>query len=138
MTIDKAKSVINELKLYVEDLHSYSADDVSETLEFVTKALEQKSYKSEARRWKRRYLDLKQRIIKLEEQTRWIPVSERLPEDNIHVLCQFYLGGMGECYLAHGMFHVVGGVVMTCNEVIAWMPLPQPYNAESEVNADDD
>lgn len=41
MTIDKAKSVINELKLYVEDLHSYSADDVSETLEFVIKALEQ-------------------------------------------------------------------------------------------------
>lgn len=65
-------------------------------------------------------------------QTKWIPVSERLPEDNIHVLCQFYLGGMGECYLAHGVFHVVGGVVMTCNEVIAWMPLPQPYNVESE------
>jgi len=65
-------------------------------------------------------------------KTEWIPVSERLPEDYIHVLCQFYLGGMGECYLAHGVFHVVGGLVMTCNEVVAWMPLPQPYNAESE------
>lgn len=65
-------------------------------------------------------------------QMKWIPVSERLPEDNIHVLCQFYLGGMGECYLAHGAFHVVGGLVMTCNEVIAWMPLPEPYEAESE------
>jgi len=65
-------------------------------------------------------------------QQRWIPVSERLPEDNIHVLCQFTLGGMGECYLAHGVFHVVGGLVMTCNEVIAWMPLPKPYKAESE------
>ena len=32
------------------------------------KALEQTSYKSDARRWKRRYLDLKQRVIKLEEQ----------------------------------------------------------------------
>lgn len=70
--------------------------------------------------------------IKALEQAKWIPVSERLPEDNIHVLCQFYLGGMGECYLAHGVFHVVGGVVMTCNEVIAWMPLPEPYKAESE------
>ena len=63
----------------------------------------------------------------------WIPVSEKLPEDYIHVLCQFTLGGMGECYLAHGVFHVVGGLVMTCNEVIAWMPLPQPYKAESIV-----
>jgi len=70
--------------------------------------------------------------IKALEQTRWIPVSERLPDDYIHVLCQFTLGGMGECYLAHGVFHVVGGLVMTCNEVIAWMPLPEPYKAESE------
>lgn len=66
------------------------------------------------------------------QQTRWIPCSERMPEDNIHVLCQFTLSGMGECYLAHGVFHVVGGLVMTCNEVIAWMPLPEPYKVESE------
>jgi hypothetical protein len=62
-----------------------------------------------------------------QEPSKWIPVTERLPEDYIHVLCQFTLNGMGECYLAHGIFHVVGGVVMTCNEVIAWMPLPEPY-----------
>ena len=72
-----------------------------------------------------------QMAIKALESQRWISVSERLPEDYIHVLCQFTLGGMGECYLAHGVFHVVGGLVMTCNEVIAWMPLPEPY-AESE------
>jgi acyl-CoA thioesterase len=72
--------------------------------------------------------------IKALEQTRWIPVSERLPEDYIHVLCQFTLNGMGECYLAHGVFHVVGGLVMTCNEVIAWMPLPQPYKEDANDN----
>jgi hypothetical protein len=65
-------------------------------------------------------------------QPRWIPVSERLPEDYIHVLCQFTLNGMGECYLAHGVFHVVGGLVMTCNEVIAWMPLPESYRESEE------
>ena len=73
-----------------------------------------------------------EKAIQALEQTDWIPCSERLPEDYIHVLCQFNLGGMGECYLAHGVFHVVGGLVMTCNEVIAWMPRPQPYEAESE------
>ena len=78
------------------------------------------------------YVEALDLAIKALEQTRWIPVSERLPEDYIHVLCQFTLGGMGECYLAHGVFHVVGGLVMTCNEVIAWMPLPQPYKTESE------
>lgn len=65
----------------------------------------------------------------------WIPISERLPEDNIHVLCQFNLNGMAECYLAHGVFHIVGGVVMSCNEVLAWMPLPEPYK---EKGAQDD
>jgi hypothetical protein len=130
------KELLNEIQ---NDYWNEKADpiDMAEVFDLAIKTLEQeqsgkKTYKSETRRWKRRYLDLKQRIFKLEEQTRWIPVSERLPEDNIHVLCQFYLGGMGECYLAHGAFHVVGGLVMTCNEVIAWMPLPQPYNVESE------
>lgn len=70
--------------------------------------------------------------IKALEPTSWIPVSEKLPEEYIHVLCQFTLNGMGECYLAHGVFHVVGGLVMTCNEVIAWMPLPQPYGESEE------
>ena len=65
-------------------------------------------------------------------KARWVPCNERLPEDYIHVLCQFTLGGMGECYLAHGVFHLVGGLIMTCNEVMAWMPLPEPYKAESE------
>ena len=66
------------------------------------------------------------------EQTRWIPVSERLPEENIHVLCQFYMGGMAECYHAHNYWHIVGGYRIKIDEVIAWMPLPQPYKEESE------
>ena len=76
---------------------------------------------------------VKQAIEHYFEQTRWIPCVERLPEDYIHVLCQFTLGGMGECYLAHGAFHVVGGLVMTCNEVIAWMPLPERYEIPEQL-----
>lgn len=70
--------------------------------------------------------------IKTLEQTRWISCSERLPEENIHVLCQFYMGGMAECYHAHGMWHIVGGLRISCDEVIAWMPLPQPYKEVEE------
>ena len=66
------------------------------------------------------------------QQARWIPVSERLPEENIHVLCQFYMGGMGECYHAHDYWHIVGGFRIKIDDVLAWMPLPQPYKAESE------
>ena len=65
-------------------------------------------------------------------KTRWIPVSERLPDINIHVLAQFVMGGMAECYYAHNWWHIVGGVRISGDEVIAWMPLPQPYKAESE------
>lgn len=61
------------------------------------------------------------------QQARWIPVSERLPEENIHVLCQFYMGGMAECYHAHDYWHIVGGFRIKIDDVLAWMPLPEPY-----------
>ena len=98
--------------------------------------------------------------IKALEQTRWIPVSERLPEDlepvNItwvnhnpesyyadikdkpftatghycngrwwwySVICQDYLNEYGQCDV---------DAMNDDIDVIAWMPLPQPYKAESE------
>lgn len=70
--------------------------------------------------------------IKTLEQTMWIPVSKELPEENIHVLCQFYMGGMAECYHAHGAWHIVGGYRISCDEVVVWMPLPEPYRSENE------
>lgn len=66
------------------------------------------------------------------QQTRWIPVSKELPEENIHVLCQFYMGGMAECYHAHGVWHIVGGYRISCDEVVAWMPLPETYKESEE------
>ena len=71
------------------------------------------------------------KAIEVLEQTRWISCRESLPEENIHVLCQFYMGGMAECYHAHGMWHIVGGLRISCDEVIVWMPLPEPYKEDS-------
>lgn len=125
------------------------------------KALGRTSYKSEARRWKRRYLDLKQRIFKMEERTSWISVRERLPEDlepvNItwvnHEPEPYYHDIKDRNFVATGIYYrgqwywysttcadYLGEYgsneidkVDDAVEIIAWMPLPQRYEAESEV-----
>lgn len=133
MTIDKAKSVINELKLYVEDLHSYSADEVAEALEMSIKALEQKSYKSEARRWKRRYLDLKQRIFKLESEQKWISCNERLPESDGRYLVTYERYNEYRVTVDEYRKKQKGNYgFLFVKYVIAWMPLPEPYRSGNE------
>lgn len=82
-------------------------------------------------------------IIKaLEEQTRWIPVSEKLPEERNHYLITIEIDGMNGCKPYYeiqtswysGKEFVVeykdDGLVAK-KSVIAWMPL-ESYNAESE------
>lgn len=60
-----------------------------------------------------------------ENPKKWIPVSERLPEENGY-------------YLTTTMYHEVycdfweEDRFNRTEEIIAWMPLPEPYKAESE------
>ena len=64
----------------------------------------------------------------------WIPVSERLPEDDQSVLvwCPQYRN-IYCAYLEKGQWWVFGAFVQIVpNEVVAWMPLPESYKAESE------
>ena len=74
----------------------------------------------------------------MEQKQRWIPASERLPEEDTDVLVTLKCGLIGimqkkladddngeSCYIwqdFEGEEH----------EVIAWMPLPKPYKGESE------
>ena len=67
------------------------------------------------------------------QQTRWIPVSERLPKDEQKVLVTTRSGKL--IGVSTSIFHHASAYWE--HYVIAWMPLPEPYNAESEVNADD-
>jgi len=77
-------------------------------------------------------------IEELEKQ-RWTPVSEELPKENEYIkdVCKYYLiqDEYGDMHVAH--LSSVGWIPMDSlkaigDEVIAWMPLPQPYKAESE------
>ena len=65
----------------------------------------------------------------VEEETRWIPCNERLPEDNTDVIVCFYSGTVTEMrYWGNGIFQ--GIYEHTTKVIVAWMPLPEPYREE--------
>lgn len=75
-------------------------------------------------------------IKTLEQYTEWIPVSEEIPNSFEYVLV---CTDIGEIALV--LFYGTDSKDMTprfmeeghwLNGVIAWMPLPKPYKAESE------
>ena len=65
-----------------------------------------------------------------ENQGNWIPVSKRMPEPRIDVWCNSDMGQMvgyydeyAETWYGRDYLELI---------VTAWMPLPEPYDAESE------
>ena len=60
----------------------------------------------------------------------WIPVSERLPEEEEEVLCQLSDDSCAVLYMQDnwGQMEWVDGQMGTGTyDVIAWRPLPEPY-----------
>lgn len=101
-------------------------------------------------------LDALKVTIKALEQTRWIPVSERLPEKKgTYLVTQkatftdyVYISVVGYAHNLHDVdeydfadkkrsgwyeYDSEWGY-RELDDVIAWMPLPEPYKAESEDN----
>lgn len=80
----------------------------------------------------------------LEQEPRWIPVSEKLPDTDDEVLCwyEYYHWSREKVLPEYGLGRYLRETSAWFGEVangrdvrvIAWMPLPNPYNAESEVN----
>ena len=70
-----------------------------------------------------------------EQESRWIPVSERLPKKNVEVLATTIWGAVtiAEMFSANDWLIHEGATNAGADDIVAWMPLPKPYKAESEV-----
>ena len=64
----------------------------------------------------------------------WIPVSERLPEMDVEVLATTEWGEvtMSEMYSANDWFIHEGATNAKTDDVLAWMPLPEPMKVGEE------
>ena len=101
-----------------------------EALEILTKERVKRRNASDG--YPTRYTEALGMAIKALEQTRWIPVSERLPEkDEVVLITNKWHEVDKALYIGDEMFDIIINYLQK-EEVIAWMPLPQPYKAESE------
>lgn len=77
--------------------------------------------------WKEKYFEL----VENEIVSKWIPCSERLPENAMNVIAQFSSGTVTELrYAGNGIFE--GIYDYSTKVIIAWMPLPEPYRQNDE------
>ena len=80
------------------------------------------------------YADCKgiiKRLPSAQPEPKWIPCSERLPENRLYVLVTYkYEYGL----IDHGItwYGQAEEKWDTSREVIAWMPLPEPYREEGD------
>lgn len=81
-------------------------------------------------------IDVIESLPSAEPEQKWIPVSEALPdyEDIVIVSIRDDSGDTPYSYTTAGFYVTDGHLWIVDNEVrrdiVAWMPLPQPYRAE--------
>lgn len=65
---------------------------------------------------------------------RWIPCSERLPEINSDVLATLKWGDITYAWRFDDDYWCIceGDSTSTTSEILAWMPLPDPYKRDEE------
>ena len=78
----------------------------------------------------RQLADWMEELKSLREKSKWIPCSERLPENAMNVIAQFSDGTVTELrYAGNGIFE--GIYEYSTRVIIAWMPLPEPYKEDN-------
>lgn len=82
--------------------------------------------------WRDNAIESIKALPSAQPEPKWIPCSERLPEDRIYVLVTFeYRYGL----IDHGIAWYSSAENQwfpTRRNVTAWMPLPEPYREEGE------
>ena len=64
---------------------------------------------------------------------KWIPITEKLPEEEQQVLISCANGYVTYDFFRDGQFETFNDDNVEDEEkVLAWMPLPEPYKVESE------
>jgi len=77
-------------------------------------------------------VDLLRELPSVTPQTRWIPVSEKLPDEKDYCLCCDKDGYITIGFVSKWSKQWCFDDPEVDIDVIAWMPLPEPYKAESE------
>ena len=71
------------------------------------------------------------KAIQALEQTHWIPMSERMPEEKQEILACFYNGdGDYKLMVTYRTDYNYWKGVGRTGDMVAWMPLPQPYEPQ--------
>ena len=77
-------------------------------------------------------------LKELREQTKWIPCSERLPEDCTEVFVYLFDNSRPHIvWIEDTHWYTEDFEIERENEPVAWMPLPEPYQGgESDADSD--
>ena len=120
MNIGKARALFEQVAS-----GEYHGSTVGEYLEAVKIVLDMETHNSIS---KKMIISVCKWLVEIAEKAvssyRWIPVSERLPEESGYYITSSEYNGVGEDFYYDGHFW---NADKNAYEVIAWMPKPEHY-----------
>ena len=128
LLLEVNKAICDNLKALDQESNTWSLDDAREDFMYdVYNTLDFLPTNEEANQ----IIDSFDRVTSsIKQEPRWIPVTERLPEEKGLYLVSVK-NDHNRRYSKTCWFHG-GDNWFARQDVLAWMPLPEPYKAESE------